>query len=77
MRDLVGSIRHCSVPLRWPLAHYEAVSLLLINAQKRAIDDHGASRFAADPPNVPFQMMAVYKDFSKTECEKPFVYRQK
>ena len=50
---------------RWPVTR--AVTLLPIRAQKKAIDDHGGSRFAPDqvgyprpPSNVyPFQVMAI------------------
>ena len=40
-------------PLRWLLARYGAVTVLPIHAQKRAIDDHGGSRFAPDPLEYP------------------------
>src|SRR5438105_5747134 len=55
-----------AAPLRWPLPVTRAVTLLPIRAQKKAIDDHGGSRFAPDqvghprPPRMyPFQVMAI------------------
>jgi hypothetical protein len=48
----VGSIRHYSRPLRWPLARYGRIGnpcYLLIGAQKKAIDDHVGSGLTDGP----------------------------
>ena len=44
----MGLIRHCSPPLRWPLARYGRITLLLLGPQRRQLDDHGGSGFAPD-----------------------------
>ena len=58
--------------------HYR-VTLLPIHAQKRAIDDHGGSRFAPDPlecPKCPFKLWPFYKDFSTLNVKSPFICRR-
>jgi hypothetical protein len=62
-----------AAPLRWPLARYGAVTLLPIRAQKKAIDDHGGSRFAPDQSQCPISSYG--QGFLDTECEKSFICR--